>query len=635
VILEVRHSGLNTTRIEIVRDRNRGFEHVNGYGVSVIGEFEDFSQAPPPVREPFEAVVACLERDPSLPIQGEPAERRQFEGTRSTDSAPFELQNTALPAAVFVFFLLFWFSRKDRELLQPAVPPARFEWLGLVGLVLAALTLRFPLLVSTPPGAYELEAFISFGGLPQASGVQLMWQTPGLSLLLTPWHALGEALGVGGELWWLRLPNLALVAWVLVNIVRMGRLLGARQAGWGAALLFALAPHAVLSSVFQGHYFLEVAVSIWFIERLTTYVVERRSVYAGLAVSAALAMWAGHLCFFVVAPGFLIFLVVAWRRGRGKFALSTVLLFELLYLPILVSAIASALAYMAFSVSEVPGHYESMEIELRFGHNPLEVTYGAKSILTFPYEFAHRLFGNSLAWMSLFGVCALWLRKWRYATYPTVVVILLGVMRTQAAARWVNFHVLIPFAFFLPLWGFSQLKGTKRKLLMGGFFIAALALPIAADLEPRDLNIEQENVPWPIWHDSVGSFEELLRENESTPLLMVDLAANSLFLFCPERNSADAILACLAAARPVEVRHGYQVLDLYGRPIYLMRGAAAWEERHCAEVAERLGSEPFFMLGTSEGPLVEIPEACNSHFDEAHCQVERSTVGLALQACEL
>ena len=659
VILDVGQSLMESTRIEVASDPTRGFQNVRGFGVSVVGEFQDFTQAPAVVREPFERVITCLERDPQLRIDGSlpddtgPIERSgQHHAGTSEHHEPGATQehfvrtdvrfHTMRLAAFLAFVLLLVSRRRDRQLLRPSPPANRRERLALVALVLLAMGLRLPLLLSTPAGPFELETFASYQGLPRPSQIQLMWQTPGLQALLTPWHILGGKLGVGGELWWLRLPNLGLVAWVVVNLVRIGRLLDARQAGWGAAILFAVIPKALIATIFQGHYFLELATALWFVERLTTYVVERRPVYAGLAMSAAAAMWAGHMCFFIVAPGLVAFFVIAWRRGRGTFALTTTLIFELLYVPLLVSAAASAMAYAAISVSEFPAHYEAMEIELRFGHHPMQVEFGAGSVLSFPHEYANRLFGGVAALMAMAGVALLWLRRWRCALFPTIVVLLFGVARTQAAVRWLNFDLLMPFILFVPLWGFCMLRGRTKTALVGGFLAIAFGVTLFNDLEEKDPTIENDNVPWPVTNATVQDFEIVLHspDNSHAPLLLAGIGEDKLHLLCRDRATAEAIMSCRQLARAAEVRRGYNLLSFDQRRVYDMEyyfeTTPFWPEDACAEFADELGQQPFFVLSHHAGPNhFMIPESCDAFFGNADCRVEVSTVGLVLKTCSL
>jgi hypothetical protein len=62
---------------------------IHGVGLSPIGEFEDFETAPGTVREAFEHVAACVERDPTLPLTGEPTRVGTTSGRRA--EAPWRL----------------------------------------------------------------------------------------------------------------------------------------------------------------------------------------------------------------------------------------------------------------------------------------------------------------------------------------------------------------------------------------------------------------------------------------------------------------------------------------------------------------------------------------------------------------
>jgi hypothetical protein len=75
-----------------------GLRQIGGVGLSPIGEFDDFRTAPQPVRDGFERVAACVERDSALPL-GEPA-RIVARPDHKGSSAPWRLVAGVVLAAV-------------------------------------------------------------------------------------------------------------------------------------------------------------------------------------------------------------------------------------------------------------------------------------------------------------------------------------------------------------------------------------------------------------------------------------------------------------------------------------------------------------------------------------------------------
>ena len=68
VLFDVQWPSSTPVRIEVSGEPERGFDAVANYGVAVVGEFADWNVVGPEIRGPYEAVLQCVKRDPTLPI---------------------------------------------------------------------------------------------------------------------------------------------------------------------------------------------------------------------------------------------------------------------------------------------------------------------------------------------------------------------------------------------------------------------------------------------------------------------------------------------------------------------------------------------------------------------------------------
>jgi len=185
VIVSTSVGGEATLDVEIARDRPGAFREVGDLGVSPIGEFADWGDAPPRVRQAFDVVVACIEADPSLDV---PEGQLVPGGREAEPSAP--PVPWLLWGALFVAFVAagYRFARARptlRHLAWSAAPVVLFAILAYV--VRAAMTDpsfvhqngQGPLWVShalciTPvygPGYFEVfgRAVAMLGGEPSAA----------------------------------------------------------------------------------------------------------------------------------------------------------------------------------------------------------------------------------------------------------------------------------------------------------------------------------------------------------------------------------------------------------------------------------------------------------------------------------
>ena len=104
--------------VEIARRREGAFRQVGALGLSPVGEYADFRDAPAPVREAFEAIVRCAEREPDLELRGEVAPP-----PASEEEPP--LLAGALLLALLAGALALWRRRPTpRQLARALAPPA-------------------------------------------------------------------------------------------------------------------------------------------------------------------------------------------------------------------------------------------------------------------------------------------------------------------------------------------------------------------------------------------------------------------------------------------------------------------------------------------------------------------------------
>ena len=373
----------------------------------------------------------------------------------------------------------------------------RRELRALLLLVAVALILRSVLIPTLPPGIYELEN-VPYGRVldelsdqigyqPLRTTVYRNFHTPLLPTFLDGWFPLGDAIGMGGEIVWLRLPNLLLVAATLLLFVRIGRILGAPAAGWGAAVVFTLSPTLAPLSVYQGHYFLELVTVIWFCERLAQYIEKERPVHRSLAASAALALWTGYMAVLVVLPGMLLYLAVAWRRGDRLRGLAALLLVAAVYGPIATPALDTAFDFLTISVTDEVSRTTAEGIFAVHGHHPMPVEApGLKGFMNFPLETAGIIYGPIAAVLTLLGMGLALVLRPRVAWLPAALLVLYAVLSTQMSTRWVNFTSVFPFLLLVPLWGVSLLgdRIPWRWAPMTAVTLLSLALVVGPALTP-------------------------------------------------------------------------------------------------------------------------------------------------------
>lgn len=532
-------------------------------------------------------------------------------------------------------------------------PSRRTLWI-LLGLLSVALGLRALLMPTLPPGTYELENVPydrvldeltdQIGFEPLRTKVYHNFHTPLLPTFLDAWFPLGDAIGMGGSIVWLRLPNLFLAAALILLLVRLGRSLGVPAAGWGAAAVFAMSPTLAPLSVYQGHYFLEVVTVTWFCERLAAYTLGGRAVYRSLAAAAAVALWTGYMAALVVAPGMVVFMVVAWRRGAREQGLATALVVAALYGPIATAALETAADFLVISVVDNIDHAVAEGIFAVHGHHPMRVEApGLAGFMDFPMDTAGILFGQVAAGVALAGaLLALALRP-RSAWFPVLIMILFAALSTRMAARWVNFTAVFPFLLLAPLWGAAALGQLLRVPWAPAAATAAVAavLVVGPAVSPQ----RQDRLPAPgDIVDWVGHGERLSQISEplegDLPVIVLAVEKDVYYHTCPDRASVAGYLACKDEYYQLARADGFRRGRSQGRPLaFTMMGDVGPQSGTPCPTTARFGedaawrSTPFFVLVTPEFRRYEADGLCQDTFRRAPCDQLIRAVSIEVYRC--
>lgn len=110
-VLSAQVGGAPALRIELSRG-DRGFRRVGGYALSPIGEFPDWQQSPPTLRDAFERVVACAQTEPPQRMRRSVVPALSISpSTPAPRRAPWLLALAAILAIAF--------SRKDLRRTDP------------------------------------------------------------------------------------------------------------------------------------------------------------------------------------------------------------------------------------------------------------------------------------------------------------------------------------------------------------------------------------------------------------------------------------------------------------------------------------------------------------------------------------
>ena len=497
----------------------------------------------------------------------------------------------SIGAALFAILVLRRWTRAERLAgrAADASPVAGTWWLRAV--IVAALSLRLVLLFFAYPDPMETEHFPDSASLRNFTnglaflqpwgtlGIAKGYHMPLLKLALTPWFELGDALGVGGRLFWLRLPALALSGWFMVLLVRLGRWLKTPAAGRGAALLFAFVPSFIELSIHMGHYFAEMVVATWFLERLASVARAGRPHWASLAVSAAAALWTGSISGLVVVPGLLVLLGLSFTGGRRRLALAAALLFLALYAPVMETAFDQFMSYSNVSVAETVSDGEMARLGLFYQHGALDVEDSTLvGFLSFPWDLAAHLFTPLPAAACLLGLLLLLLRRPLDAVPPLLFLAIYAVADTRIYLSPHNCSPIFALFLLLPIWGFSSagrvlsarpLRVAQRRVIL----VLVLVLGMTARWAPYSRSYAEVMAQWVLEGQHSDALTTHLSRDEvsETPLLVIAHEYNSAYPFCEDRSSRLSLEDCedeweisAESAEPPMVRY-----TLHGRPFVI------------------------------------------------------------------
>lgn len=417
------------------------------------------------------------------PVKGDPTDGgpagAALEGTDGTPAAAgggsgfpvLVLLRILLVAGLSVFGLILLGRGRPAGGAAPSGPRLRAEppWIKLafmLGLGVRALAMVFEPshffeLEHVPPGTLgeQLAYVASQAPFFLEDGLTVtgkVFHTPTLQLLLYPWHNLGDLLGVGGTLMWMRLPNLLLSAWLMVLLLRAGQHLGQADAGRAALVLFALLPQAVDVSIQMGHYFPEAVLSAWFLERLLAATVQGREVWRGVAVAAAAALWSGFVTWPLVGIGALGGAIHLWRGGRRRDLAALVLAVSAMAAPLIGTALDAGTIY-----DEACVPLESLDgldgvVPVYKDHPIFGVSEPspAGAVLA-PWRVSQYLYDPVTAVLAIAGLLLLFARRLGLARIPLLALLFYGYARTRMTLTLDQLRLLVPLMLFLPAWGLA------------------------------------------------------------------------------------------------------------------------------------------------------------------------------------
>jgi len=338
------------------------------------------------------------------------------------------------------------------------------------------------------------QAFDLVGGrLPLFSvsallGESVSYHLPLVDFIVGPWLSLGDWLGVGGHLVWLRLPALAASGAIMWLLLRAGDHLGAPRAGRLAMLLFAFLPACVKVSVTTTHYLLEMTAAAWLLERALAVTFGGRPCYRSLAVAAAAACWSGFVTWALLAIVGAGVVVSGVRRGRLR-EVGLVALIVLAFMAPLVNTAWDTLWNTAErSEPAICGAPMGGEA---FGVPPMFQPFRDDALripepLVFPWHMAIHLFDALSALLALVGIgVALWLRP-RLAPVTLGLLSAYGLARMKLQLSHDNLAVLFPLFLLLPLVAAHDLgaRFNRRRwvrLLLPGWVTVALVGGVIVD----------------------------------------------------------------------------------------------------------------------------------------------------------
>ncbi len=471
-------------------------------------------------------------------------------------------------------------------------------------------------------------------------------------MIFALWGDLGDSLGVGGQLLWLRLLNLVFMAIVFVALYRLGRAwLGQEKAlsFWGlSATLFILLPTSPGVSICQGYYFMESAFTLLFVEGVVGYSRGRTSRRALVPVFAALALWTGHMAALIVAPGLLVFLAIARRREGLREALLLLLLFIVLYGPMLATGVWGVIQLLEITVpghDAVPGATVSL---MRNAHeamvHPQHMTLSA--FLRGVWEPIVALYGVSAAILAAGLLVVFGLRERRAGALLLVVLVEHGLLYAAHVLRPQNYSSLYPVLLVLPILAFEglgRLEGRPRRrlLVFGAWLLACLLsshLPPRASARLAPLDI----VFAPGTERALALAGDLnLEEHRLKPFVALTDLPFARYVACPKpllSSGARTYDACVGIEERPSIDEGYYELASAGRPLLVPRRdsypANIGADLACRRL--RAGAQRYeAMAGTALVLFSDATRGCEHWGRELHerCRLLREVRGMDLFDC--
>jgi len=550
-----------------------------------------------------------------------------------------------------------WLLRGPRP--SEPVPGLRpRELWTLAGVLAVALALRALLIPTLPPGTYELENVpydrvlseltdqSGFG--PLCKRIYHNFHTPLLPTFLDGWYVIGDAVGMGGDITWLRLPNLFAAAAFLLLLLRIGRSLGAAAVGWGAAAVFAVSPTLTSLSVYQGHYFLEMVTVSWFCERLIACTLDDRPVHRSLAAAAAVALWSGYMTVLVVVPGLLLYLVRAWRRGERGPGLAAVLVVAGLYGPIATTALETAMDFMTISMTENVGHAAAEGLFAVHGHQPMPVEMPEfRGLVGFPVRIGTVVFGEAVVGVALFGFALALLSRPRTAWFPAALLVLYAALSTRMAARWVNYTSILPFLLVVPLWGASASAARLRIPWLRNGLVALVAAgfvagPVLAPARHERLPAAADMAAWVAGGERLSQVSGALQEDghRDLPVLVLAVEKDVYYHLCPDRASLEGYLACKDGFFRLPRGDGLSRGLLEGRAVAFtqMDDVGPEDRGACPRLdglrrADRWRGRPFLVLVTWGFRHYEEMGLCTGLFPREGCELLTEALHVRVLRC--
>lgn len=412
------------------------------------------------------------------------------------------------------------------------------------------------------------------------------FQPPLHNAFVVAWSEIGGVFGLGVDLFWLRLPNVALALVLAAVLLRLGRTVGAPWAGFGAGALSALLPSTLLLGTMQEHYFPEMVAATWFLERLVWYVLHaggagRRAVDPGasspsgglvrrfreriappgqrlllveLVASAALSLWLGYMTALVIGPGALVLTAVALRRRDFGRLVVAVLLLSAALAPLVGRAWVGVTGYLEVSRTIAATDAVQAEVTERL-HVPLDAASGVgqgtvagfvpdviAGLLGYASELVVALYVLAFALLVRRGVA------WLFAGLLAVH----AVASTRIFLSLSNTAAIWPLLLFLPAWAAASVRWKLRRIDVGWALLVGVssALVVSSGLAYRD---QVRANPIFEFADLTSIVERVQSDAEPHgPILFLDSSdrvQKLLYGFCRDAGTWEAFAKCVSPSR--------------------------------------------------------------------------------------